>query len=306
MDMTALDFTIEHVPDVDLHGGKRYNSINHIRNAPALLPTAGGVSQDGVSVMTTSIVSPENPQLKRCSKCGEPKPETLDYFSRSKHGKNGLREYCKVCASRMARERNAKVEGPRRGGPPRIEDIDPGVCRRCTRCRAELPATLEYFSQSRGKLTSACKKCRSALGKQWRLKNADRCRENSKKWAVQNQERRKEIKRDWARAHREQTRPAERRWAQENPDKRRAAFGRRRGRILDAGGSFTSADIEAIRIAQGNRCYICHKKLKKYHIDHFIPLALGGTNEPGNLRLACPKCNTSKSDKHPHDIGILI
>jgi 5-methylcytosine-specific restriction endonuclease McrA len=72
-------------------------------------------------------------------------------------------------------------------------------------------------------------------------------------------------------------------------------------------GTFTGDDIEAIRKAQGGRCYICHKKLgKKYHIDHFIPIKLGGTNDPGNLRLACPHCNLTKSGKHPHDMGILI
>jgi len=71
-------------------------------------------------------------------------------------------------------------------------------------------------------------------------------------------------------------------------------------------GSYTASDIEAIRIAQGNRCYICGKTLKKYHIDHFIPIAKGGTNDPGNLRLACPKCNRRKHSKHPHDLGILI
>jgi len=81
---------------------------------------------------------------------------------------------------------------------------------------------------------------------------------------------------------------------------------RRRARKLAAAGSFTRADIEAIRTAQGNRCYICHKPLKEYHIDHFIPLALGGTNDPGNLRLACPTCNRHKGAKHPHDMGQLI
>ena len=73
-----------------------------------------------------------------------------------------------------------------------------------------------------------------------------------------------------------------------------------------AGGSFTAADIEAIRTAQGNRCYLCGARLKKFHIDHFIPLALGGTNDAGNLRLACPTCNLSKGAKHPHDMGRLI
>lgn len=35
--------------------------------------------------------------MRICSKCGEFKPETDEYFSRQKLGKNGLRASCKVC-----------------------------------------------------------------------------------------------------------------------------------------------------------------------------------------------------------------
>ena len=82
---------------------------------------------------------------------------------------------------------------------------------------------------------------------------------------------------------------------------------RERRKIRRLNKTYGKADIEAIRAAQGNRCYICHKKLgQKYHIDHFIPLALGGSNDAGNLRLACPKCNLSKGARHPHELGLLI
>lgn len=109
-------------------------------------------------------------------------------------------------------------------------------------------------------------------------------------------------------AHAEEIRERKREYGQTDRGMavNKARSARRRIRLLNAGGSFTAADIEAIRKAQGNRCYICGKKLKKYHIDHFIPLAKGGTNDPGNLRLACPACNLNKHAKHPHELGILI
>jgi len=34
-----------------------------------------------------------------------------------------------------------------------------------------------------------------------------------------------------------------------------------------------------------------------YHVDHKIPLALGGTNDLDNLTIACPPCNLSKGIK---------
>ncbi len=32
-------------------------------------------------------------------------------------------------------------------------------------------------------------------------------------------------------------------------------------------------------------------------VDHIVPKALGGTEEPGNLITACRRCNSSKADK---------
>jgi 5-methylcytosine-specific restriction endonuclease McrA len=219
-----------------------YNGTNHITNAPALLPTAGGVSQDGVSVMTSSILSPETPQLKRCSRCHEWKP--FEAFSRDKSMADGLRHYCKACISARYRE-NPEPHKKR--------------------------------------------------ASEWNKANPEKYKVNRKRHYA---------------AHAEAANSAARTWQSSNPDRNRSIQRRashaRRARQYKAGGAFTSIDIEAIRVAQGNRCYICHKKLTKYHIDHFIPLVLGGSNDPGNLRLACPHCNQSKHAKHPFELGILI
>lgn len=50
------------------------------------------------------------------------------------------------------------------------------------------------------------------------------------------------------------------------------------------------------------KCAICSRSVKaSYHIDHVMPLALGGKHEPANLQLLCPSCNVRKSAKHPVD-----
>src|SRR6266516_2808663 len=41
--------------------------------------------------------------LKRCTKCGEEKPATIEFFYRDKR-RNSLYSYCKVCRYRQARE----------------------------------------------------------------------------------------------------------------------------------------------------------------------------------------------------------
>lgn len=56
-----------------------------------------------------------------------------------------------------------------------------------------------------------------------------------------------------------------------------------------------------IRAAAENRCGYClspqHLVTARLEIEHIIPLAKGGTNKESNLWLACPICNSHKSDK---------
>jgi len=56
-----------------------------------------------------------------------------------------------------------------------------------------------------------------------------------------------------------------------------------------------------IRTAANNRCGYClspqHLVMARLEIEHIIPLAKGGTDEESNLWLACPICNSHKSDK---------
>jgi len=49
----------------------------------------------------------------------------------------------------------------------------------------------------------------------------------------------------------------------------------------------------------GKPCFYCGDSSSGYHMDHFIPISLGGSHAPWNLRLACPKCNLVKGWKLP-------
>ena len=204
----------------------------------------------------------------------------------------------------------------------------------CSRCGELKPANSAYYGASRGKLRTYCRQCASDYNRAYYDKNADAMRARSRKYHqehdTENREKKRAYDREYSRNNAAKKRQYAARFRAERPEYmvkwrsinaerlrewRRSPDGkaagsaiahRRRARKLEAGGSFTAADIEAIRVAQGNRCYLCGKKLKKYHVDHFIPLAKGGTNDPGNLRLACPKCNQSKNAKHPFELGRLL
>lgn len=52
-------------------------------------------------------------------------------------------------------------------------------------------------------------------------------------------------------------------------------------------------------------CYYCGVPaslgLKQLHVDHVVPVAHGGTNDPWNLVAACWDCNAGKTNGHPTD-----
>lgn len=53
----------------------------------------------------------------------------------------------------------------------------------------------------------------------------------------------------------------------------------------------------------GGRCVYCgvHVGLKRGTVDHYLPKALGGTNERSNLRWCCRGCNQLKGSMHPDE-----
>lgn len=53
-------------------------------------------------------------------------------------------------------------------------------------------------------------------------------------------------------------------------------------------------------------CHWCCKRLSEHDvvIDHFLPLAKGGTDDVANLVVSCARCNLWKSDLHPDEAEI--
>ena len=97
-------------------------------------------------------------------------------------------------------------------------------------------------------------------------------------------------------------------WIKSNPERRKVYRNNRRCSV----GSASKQDIDKIRDAQLQKCAICKTCLKKHgeHIDHIMPLAMGGTGYPANLQLLCPTCNRRKGAKDPiaymQELGMLL
>lgn len=82
----------------------------------------------------------------------------------------------------------------------------------------------------------------------------------------------------------------------------------RRARIRGNGGVHTTADIAAQRTRQKGKCFWCGEKVgRHYHVDHVMPIILGGSNGTENLVISCAFCNDSKGSKHPMDFaGVML
>ena len=48
----------------------------------------------------------------------------------------------------------------------------------------------------------------------------------------------------------------------------------------------------------GGRCAYCGIKFDKMHIDHVVPVSMGGGNEIDNLMPSCQSCNNYKMNFH--------
>jgi 5-methylcytosine-specific restriction endonuclease McrA len=70
-------------------------------------------------------------------------------------------------------------------------------------------------------------------------------------------------------------------------------------------GSHSKADVARIYEQQHGKCWWCGIDLtgKKYHKDHRIAKTNGGSNNPENIVISCPRCNTRKGTKSPEEFA---
>jgi 5-methylcytosine-specific restriction endonuclease McrA len=150
---------------------------------------------------------------------------------------------------------------------------------------------------------------RIAQAKEWANKNPNRTRAATRRYRSKN---RKEIRVKAATQYAKNPQLFNDRaklWRKSNPDKarliRNAAKANRRAVLRKAGGKYTSKDITRLLQAQSNRCVYCKASLegKERHVDHIMPLKLGGTNDVQNLQILCRVCNLKKRAQHPADFA---
>lgn len=138
----------------------------------------------------------------------------------------------------------------------------------------------------------------------YRAANPGKAAETTRAWRAANPEKVAKANRYWQIANPEKHAAATRAWQAANPEKAAQYTRNRRALKKNAEGSHTVADVRTIFENQRGLCSNCQAKLfksgkQKFHVDHVMPLALGGSNDKYNIQCLCPTCNLSKHAKDP-------
>ena len=120
----------------------------------------------------------------------------------------------------------------------------------------------------------------------WRLRNADAINLRAAARRKANPEKVKLALSTWAKAH---------------PESIRIKSHNRRNKVA-ASGKLSKGLIAKLFKLQKGKCPCCKQSLgDNYHLDHQMPLALGGSNSDENMQLLRAVCNQQKHAKHPVD-----
>lgn len=205
---------------------------------------------------------------KTCPKCGDAKPATAEYWHRNAQSADGLHGHCRACRLAHSRAKTLQRQPTLKSARRHLPATGPKTCPSCKQTK---PRTLDCWSKDSGRrdgLDAYCRTCRRAYQ---RSRKRDRAA----------------YFRDYARRY---------------PEKVAAKSAMRNARRRAA----TPAWVDACPVARAwiEDFYLLRDDMNemmrltghdKLEVDHVIPLARGGTHEPGNLALLNKRHNLAKS-----------
>lgn len=199
--------------------------------------------------------------MKRCKVCGEVKP--LDGFPRGSRTKDGRKALCKPCYCvrvKAERERDSEAINARR--------------------------RIAYLADAENKRT---------LDRANKLKNRDAVLARKRAYAAAHAAEARAKTLQWRAENLEYARRAAREYQKAYPEKQWARNATRRARVRNAP-VVEKVDRRAIIERDRSVCGICGEVVapKDIHLDHIVPLFLGGTHTADNLRVTHQLCNLSR------------
>lgn len=233
--------------------------------------------------------------LKRCRECKEDKP--LSAFPKHKAYPDGRETICSKCKYKSRKNRKPLPKPP-------------VGYKRCTKCKQEKPATIEYFNHDKGRKDGFkpwCKSCCNVSNSKRRQVSPDKARKACREWRKRNPYWQKQ----YGDEHREQLRENRRAWRKKQRESNSEIYNRvnalltrrRKARKRSLPDTFTIEQWERCLQYWNYCCAYCGRSAGSsltISMEHFIALsdpACPGTTVD-NMLCACHGvggCNGSKN-----------
>lgn len=255
----------------------------------------------------------DSTRVKTCTKCKLVKPVTE--FTKDKQRSDGLRPSCKACKhvwsvayykatyekqSAYAKAWAAANPEKKKANKKRYYDRHAAeVIAKTQAWRAANADKVKAYDAARYSADPEAERKRVAA---YRAANPDYSRAYAAEYRKANPEKVKAASRAWRAENPDKVKAALARWKADNPDANRIMVHNRRARRAENGGKLSKDIAAKLYALQKGRCPCCKQPLgDDYHLDHKMPLALGGTNTDDNMQLLRSGCNQQKHAKHPVD-----
>ena len=224
--------------------------------------------------------SNSNPSVRPCKKCG-----TADRYA------SGV---CKVCA----RASSAAYQSLHRG-----ERVAYAVAYRAKNPDLIKAGLAAYYSANKEKIQNhrdAHPEIYMAYRVAYAAANQEKEKARYAKYRAANKEKMSKSQAARNAKNPERRKAVEKKYRITHPEALRIKYHNRKARAT--GGVLSRGLTAKLFKLQKGKCPCCAQPLgADFHMDHKMPLALGGANTDDNIQLLRSLCNTQKSAKHPVD-----
>lgn len=236
------------------------------------------------------------PETKKCSRCGEEKELTKEYYRVCSDSVTGYSSACRVC---LTRDQTTKREHAKSLRPEKVIPTH----KACTKCMVVFENTNEFFyNRKTGSLISVCKTCSNIYGANNYSENRDAFIKKHAEYYSKNKDKLKPIRKKWKENNKEKSYKKSRESIASNIERYRKAWivysKQRRTAKKGLSATLTGEQWDRIVSKFNRRCAYCGEE-KLLCRDHFIPLTGGGELTTNNIIPACGSCNSSKGNRDP-------
>jgi len=230
-------------------------------------------------------------ETKICSKCGEKKPLTVEFFrKRKEYGVDRFRGVCKECMCKKERIRNSTEASKEYRKKYYQENHDKIMDNKAVyyRKNKELIAYKQYVLKREQTIAAKVR---------YRKLNEDKVKKYSKEY----NSRPEVILREQQRRILEREKNAEyqRNYlnTEKGREKSRIKIAKRRALRNSVPSTFTLEQWKESKKYFNFKCAYCGEKVDRFDQDHIVPLSNGGTHTKQNIIPSCEYCNGSKHNK---------